>query len=95
MIGIGLFSKDFDGISDTEIALKNLKNYKFYSIIFALPGSDKDECKRGPLLSFPLFVPITTDDDSLLLVDENDIRELSSPITKTKLNEILFDNVIK
>jgi len=33
-----------------------------------------------PLVSFVLLVLATTDDDSLLLVDENDIRELSSPL---------------
>jgi hypothetical protein len=44
-----------------------------------LPGSDKDECKLIPLLGFPLGIPGA---DSLLLVDENDIRELSSPMKK-------------
>ncbi len=49
-------------------------------IIFLLPGSDKHECKVIPLLWFVLLVLAPTDDDSLLLVDENDIRELSSPL---------------
>ena len=46
--------------------------------MFFLPGSDKDECKTFPLLWFVLFPDVPIDDDSLLLVDENDIRELSS-----------------
>jgi hypothetical protein len=39
-----------------------------------------------PLVSFVLLVLATTDDDSLLLVDENDIRELSSPLKEKRLN---------
>jgi hypothetical protein len=50
-------------------------------IIFTLPGSDKDECK---IFSFVAIIPV----DSLLLVDENDIRELSSSINKS--DEIKF-----
>ncbi len=47
-----------------------------YCILFqiSLPGSDNDECKTLPFLS-----ELVIADDSLLLVDENDIRELSSP----------------
>jgi hypothetical protein len=54
---------------------KNFFSSRFCIVLFGLPGSESDECKTFPLMAFPLF----TDDDSLLLVDENDIRELSSP----------------
>jgi len=69
-------------LESTLKQLEKYKNSKFKIIIFSLPGSDKDEWEIRPLLSFPLLIPVTTDDDSLLLVEENDIRELSSPINK-------------
>ena len=79
---------EFDGISDTGVetgtAVKN-PTIIFLKIIFFLPGSDKEECKVTPLLSFTLLVLATADDDSLLLVDENDIRELSSPLKQIKM----------
>ena len=71
MIGVELFAWVLSG---TETAEKEFYS-RFRIILFDLPGSESDECKTFPLMAFPLF----TDDDSLLLVDENDIRELSSP----------------
>ncbi len=78
------FSMKYQILESTLKQLEKYKNSKFEIIIFSLPGSDKDEWETKPLLSFPLLIPVTTDDDSLLLVEENDIRELSSPINKYK-----------
>ena len=87
-IGFEFVSNDFGGISDTGVetgtAVKN-STLIFLKIIFLLPGSDKEECKLTPLIAFVLLVLATADDDSLLLVDENDIRELSSPIKHNKM----------
>jgi hypothetical protein len=72
----------FDGgISDTEVvtgtAEKDLLLIGLrHRSDFTLPGSDNDECRSFPLLP---FAAVTAADDSLLLVDEHDIRELSSP----------------
>ncbi len=75
--------RGIEWFSDTEVVTERAWKENFhsrFSIIFVvLPGLENDECKTFPFMAFPLFVLVPTDDDSLLLVDENDIRELSSP----------------
>ena len=76
-------SSEFD--IDVEIAWKDNLQFDFSLIQWILPGSESDDCK-----TFPLFIPDVPDDESLLLlVDENDIRELSSPIMRGRNNRTL------
>lgn len=76
------FSSVFDESSeegiDAEIVMKKKKNVCSMIELIVLDSED-DEWR-----TFPLFIPETIDDDSLLLllVDEKDIRELSSPMRR-------------
>jgi len=56
------------------------------SPLSSLLGSDNDECKILPFRSELIIA-----DDSLLLVDENDIRELSSSGLGRRLLEVSLD----
>lgn len=63
-------------VESSKVAIAEREKFQFDFDASILLGSDDDECE-----TVPLFIPDVPDDESLLLlVDENDIRELSSPM---------------